>query len=186
MSSSAEAIVEELKAVFPSKRPHPFVPMANSTLGDEPLQVAAAFADKDDWTELRPDWLDDVPEGLGSALSFLSDEAIRFYIPAYIAADLSGALGRVDPAFILTHGFDDRSRGKPIRPRGDRTWTDFSRARWDSLTRSQATAIAHYLEWCVRQRGGAAPGHALVEALAAYWYPRAGGLDPVLSPADDD
>src|SRR4051812_47440669 len=105
MDSSAAAIIEELQSVFPARRPGLFVPMVNSVQGDEPLEAAACFADKEDWTELLPEWLDEVPDGLGSALHFLSDAAIRFYIPAYLAADLAGGLRSVEPAFSLVHGF---------------------------------------------------------------------------------
>jgi hypothetical protein len=175
MISSAAAIVEELRMAFPSTRAGRFVPMVNSLRGDEPQQVEADFADKEDWTRLRPEWLDAVPDGLASALSFLADEAIRFYLPAYLAADLMGALHHVDPTFALVHGLDDMSRDQKMRPRKEQTWTDFARARWDGLTQKQAAAVAHYLEWRV-ERDGLTIGHNIVEALGAYWYARAAGL----------
>lgn len=177
MPSSAATIIEELKAAFPAKRAAPFVPIVNSVQGDEPAQIAADFADKDDWTQLAPEWLDMVPDGFASALSFLGDEAIRFYIPAYLVADLMGALHRVDPTFPLFHGFTAMSRGERIRPRKEKTWTDFARARWDGLTQEQAAAVVHYLEWYVEKER---PAHQVVEALAAYWYVRAAGLQPDL------
>lgn len=179
MTSSAAIIVDELRDAFPPTRTARFVPMVNSRQGDEPLRVEADFADKDDWTTLRPDWLDASPDGLGSALSFLAEEAIRFYIPAYLAADLTGGLHGVDPVFSLVHGFDDMSRHRRIRPRKERTWTDFARARWDGLSREQAAAVAHYLEWRVA-RDGMIVGRAVTEALKAYWYARSAGLDPDL------
>lgn len=183
MPSSAAAIVEELKAAFPAVRGGRFVPMVNGVVRrDEPLQVEADFADKDDWTKLLPEWLDAVPNGLASALSFLGDEAIRFYIPAYLVADLMGALHQVDPTFKLVHGFDDLSRGQRIWPRKEETWTDFARARWDGLAQMQAAAVVHYLEWRV-ERGGLDLEHNIVEALAAYWYARAAGLQPDFSKA---
>jgi len=142
--------------------------MVNSAQGDEPLRVIAAFADKDDWTKLKPEWLDAVPSGLASALSFLADEAICLYIPAYLVADVMGALQKVDPTFTLVHGFDRRSRNKEIRPQKEETWTDFSRARWSGLTQKQAAAIVHYLEWRVRRDGFPIENSSVVEALTAY------------------
>lgn len=180
MSSSAAAVVEELQTAFPAKRPRRFVAMVNSIQGDEPLQIEADFADKYDWTQLIPEWLDAVPGGLASALSFLSDEAIRFYIPAFLAADLTSTLHRVDPTFVLVHGFDEMSRGQRIGPKSAETWTDSACARWDNLTQDQAVAIVHYLEWRVEQ-DGLGIQYNVVEALAAYWYPRAAGLQPALS-----
>jgi hypothetical protein len=93
------------------------------------LRVIAAFDDKDDWTTLAPEWLDKVPSGLGSALSFLSDEAICFYISAYIVAGMTTALQMVDPTFRLTHGFDHRSHNKKVRPHSEKTWTEYARNR---------------------------------------------------------
>ena len=151
--------------------------MVNSNQGDEPAQVEGDFADKHDWTKLQPEWLDAAPDGLGSALSFLADEAIRFYIPAYLEADLMGTLKMVDPAFALVHGFDDMSRDQRIWKRRSETWTDFARARWDGLSRQQAAAITRYLEWRV-ERDGPDVSHNIAEALTAYWYARAAGLQP--------
>lgn len=81
MTSSADAVIEEIRQAFPARRQGRFLPLVNSAQGYEPLRVIAAFDDKDDWTKLAPEWLDKVPSGLGSALSFLADEALRFYIP---------------------------------------------------------------------------------------------------------
>ncbi|WOI52024.1 DUF6714 family protein [Parvularcula sp. LCG005] len=178
--SSASAIIDELKAAFPAIRERRFEPLVNSLQGDEPAQVEADFSDKDDWTKLSPSWLDRVPDGLGSALSFLSNEAIRFYIPAFMAADLAGALHRVDPAFHLVHGFDDKSRRRKIRADKRETWGDVACACWDRLAQDQVCAIVHYLEWRV-ERDGTDIEHRVVEALAAYWYPRAAGHWPDFS-----
>ncbi|MFL6735318.1 MAG: hypothetical protein ACJ8EY_11580, partial [Sphingomicrobium sp.] len=81
--SDAEKVVSEITAAFPARRPAPFEPMVNSINGDEPALTAAAFADKDDWTNLDWKWLDEAADGWASAMSFLSDEAACFYIPAY-------------------------------------------------------------------------------------------------------
>jgi hypothetical protein len=172
MSAADDAISEELRSAFPATRAARFSTLVNSVQGDEPLQVEADFADKDDWTKLLPEWLDTVPNGLSSALSFLSDEAIRFYIPAYLVADLKGALFQVDPTFCLVRGFDDMSRDLRIWPRKAETWTDFARSRWDGLNQQQAMAIVHYLEWRI-VRDGVDTAHDVNEALTAYWYMRA-------------
>ncbi|MBV8564655.1 MAG: hypothetical protein JO273_04265 [Methylobacteriaceae bacterium] len=176
MRSTVCMILDELKGAFPAKRNGPFSPLVNGTPRVEPLKTEQAFSDKDDWTKLDPDWLDLVPDGLGSALNFLSVEAICFYIPAYLAADLTGRLGRVDPAFYLVHGFDDMSRDREVRiwPRERLTWTAYGRMRWERLTRQQALVIVHYLEWRVACDGSDVR-HGLVEALKYYWYERAAG-----------
>jgi hypothetical protein len=70
------------------------------------------------------------------------------------------------------------SRDQRIRPREDKTWTDFARARWDGLSRKQAAAVACYLEWRV-DKDGLDVSHNIAEALTAYWYARAAGNQPV-------
>ena len=166
--------MKELRAAFPARRAAAQFPLVDSFQGTEPARVVACFRDEPDWTALRPGWLDSVPDGLGSALSFLSPAAIRFYIPAYMTADLGGGLHSVDPTFSLVHGFDDLSRDARIRPRGETTWTDFSRARWDGLSPRQAAAVSRYLEWRAL-RDGPVLSAGIVQALGCYWYRRAPG-----------
>ena len=176
MTFSADAVIEEVRQAFPARRQGRFLPLVNSTQGDEPLRVIAAFDDKDDWTTLAPEWLDKVPSGLGSALSFLADEALRFYIPAYVVADMVSTLRMVDPAFALTNGFDRRSRNERGSPHGEQTRADRARVRWSGLTKEQALAIVHYLEWRVqrdRRDHGHIADNSIVEALKTYWYDRA-------------
>jgi hypothetical protein len=167
MNPVAAAILDELRDASPAERTVRFSSLVNSRQGDEPLGVERDFADKDNWTKLQPEWLDTVP-----ALSFLSNEAICFYIPAYLAADLAGRLRLADPAFALVHGFDDMSREQRIWRRSEETWSDYARARWSGLTQEQVLAVVHYLEWRVT-RDGVDLEHGIVEALKAYWYARA-------------
>lgn len=173
--SNAEEVAKEITTAFPSIRPESFEPLVNSNQGDEPALTAAAFKDKDDWTALEWKWLDEAPEGMASALAFLSDKAACFYIPAYMVADVNGALKRVDPTYSLISGFDDYSRGHPIWPRGSETWTDYSTIRWSHLTRTQARAVARYLEWRM-SLDDLGTEHGLAEALRSFWYVRAAGV----------
>jgi hypothetical protein len=172
MDPAAADVLVEIEAVFPALRAARFDPMANSAQGEEPRLTAEAFSDKDDWTRLASKWLDEAPEGWATALSFLSDEAACFYIPAFIAADLRGELTRAEPAFHLTHGFDNFSRDQPIRPGAPETWTDYGKQRWSHLTSEQACAIVSYLEWRIA-KDGMDIAYAESEALSAFWYNRA-------------
>jgi hypothetical protein len=174
MTTPAETILDELMRAFPATRPEPFASLINSDKGDEPVWVEHAFRDKADWIELDPDWLDQLPNGLSSALSFLSNEAICFYIPAFIAADLKGRLGNANPVFQLTHGFAQGVGDQRIHPRRPNTWGDHARERWRRLTPAQARAIVHYLEWRAGQHYPVLSG-PIAEALEAYWYERAAG-----------
>lgn len=169
MPTAAQTMQEELARAFPPTRLRPFEPLVTSTQGDEPVQVARAFQNKTDWTLLRDDWLEAIP----CALHFLSNEAICFYIPAFIAADVRDRLNMTDPVFALTHGFAHGMSDTPMRGHKPPIYGDYARSRWAPLTPQQALAIVHYLEWCVAQKR---PGSdAITEALQAYWYTRAAG-----------
>jgi hypothetical protein len=176
MTVSADAVIEEIRQAFPARRQGRFLQLVNSAQDDEPLRVIAAFDDKDDWTTLAPEWLDKVPSGLGSALNFLADEAICFYMPAYIVADMTTALQMVDPTFTLTHGFAHRSHNKRVKSQSEKTSTEYARNRWSRLSHAQAAAIVRYLEWRVlrdRRDHGHIVNNSIVEALGTYWYDRA-------------
>ena len=105
MKQAPQRLIDDIHAAFPARRATPFRPLVNSNQGCEPADVARDFADREDWTRLDPEWLDASPDGLGSALSFLSDEAACFYIPAWMVADMREQLSQSDPSFHLTHGF---------------------------------------------------------------------------------
>ena len=173
MTIPADGVIEETTRAFPARRPGRFFPLVNSAQGDEPLRIIAAFDDKDDWTKLEPEWLDKVPSGLGSALSFLADEAICFYIPAYIVADMTTGLQMVDPAFTLTHGFARVSHHERVRPQREKMSTEHARNRWSRLSPEQVVAVVHYLEWRLQRDHGVIVDNEIAEALGSYWYDRA-------------
>ncbi len=147
--------------------------LRGSDEGEEPNLVELAFADKDDWRTIEPEFLDKAPDGFASALSFFSDEAFRYFLPAYLIADLDDRLELVDPVFHLTHGLDDEHRDKPINPRrfGDRTWLDARRYRFSVFTSAEARAIVAYLEF--RALGDEFDRARISQAIASYWGARA-------------
>jgi hypothetical protein len=64
--------------------------------------------------------------------AFFSDQAFRFYLAAYLLADLRGELQQANVVFALTHGLDRASRDKKINPRryGERTWFEHARDKF--------------------------------------------------------
>jgi hypothetical protein len=171
MTSTVESIAREIQSVFPATRSLSQFPLVSSSMGDEPTWVAESFLDKTDWPLIDTSWLDDAPNGLGSALSFLSNEAVCFYIPAYLLADLRGQLSRSDPFISLTRGFDISSHNQRLVKHKDYTWTDYGRERWANLTPEQALAVVHYLEW--RAQNDHFSRQDITHALHCYWYERA-------------
>lgn len=182
LATRRDALLAEIRHVFPARRPEPFPPLVLNLLSSDGAQAAAAFADAMDWTVLDSAWLHAVPNadnGLTSARSFLSDAALHFYLPAYITASLKLEL---DMMQTLTLGFDLCTRDALIdeaRPeRG--TWGTYTRARWAGLTPGQVRAVARFMAWhvAVHERWSEASkgphwDRGVVEALAYYWGPRA-------------
>jgi hypothetical protein len=146
--------------------------LRGSDLGDEPYQVEQEFRGKRDWRILDARFLDEAPGGLGSALSFFSQEAFRFYIPAYMSADIRGQLERVDPVFHLTHGLERSSMHHRINPElyGDLTWFEYGRLNFLIFTFEEAAAIVDYL--CIRREESEFDRKIINEALENYWNGR--------------
>ena len=154
--------------------------------GCEPYDEVSQFHGRDRWAALEPAFLD----ARYCALSFFSEGAFRFFLPAYLVADLHDALLTADPTFHLCHGFAASAsehavggrtfvrRAGPdvfVNPRryGAMTWADHARHRLAVFTREEAGAIVAYLE-C--KRAAAAAGFAreqIDQALDAYWRERA-------------
>ena len=127
---------------------------------------------KRDWTLLTAEFIDQAPAGLGSALSFLSDAAFRFYIPAYILADLDGKLQRANPLFHLTYGLESASRNEPVNPLryGALTWFDYAQQRFLGFDQAQRSAVAEYLNF--KKLSGELLDEdvaAIEEALVCFW-----------------
>jgi len=147
--------------------------LVGSLEGDEPARLAAELQDRTDWRLLDAAFLDQLPDGYGSALSFFSDEAFRYFLPAYLIADLDGALRVVDPTFHLFHGLDDATHAEPVNPRryGERTWLHAQSHRFSTFTRTEAAAIVAYLRYKAAHDDFARP--QIEQAIARYWGPRA-------------
>lgn len=184
LSAARDALLVEIRRAFPARRPEPFPPLVDDPWSNEARRVASAFAGATDWTVLDADWLHEVPNapnGLVSALSFLSPAALRFYLPAYLTAALKLQL---DPMHSLTFGFDARTRDDLISAKQPERGTcgAYARARWAALTPQQVGAVARFLEWRVAlawKWRDVLPGmdwdRDAAEALAHYWGPRAAG-----------
>ncbi len=148
--------------------------LRGSNEGDEPFLVEREFAGKNDWTRLDAEFLDQAPDGFGSALSFFSDEAFHFYLPAYLIADIDGALDSSNPVFHLCHGLDDHSKNDRVNPRryGERTWLDERRHQFAIFNRAEAAAIVEYFK--IKRDADDFLKDTVEQALKNYWLDRAG------------
>jgi hypothetical protein len=147
--------------------------LRSSNEGEEPYLVEKEFQDKQDWRTIDPAFLDQAPDGFASALNFFSDEAFRYFLPAYLLADLDGKLDSVDPVFHLCHGLDNASRAEPVNTRrfGSRTWFDEQRHRFSAFTVAEAGAILAYLRFKAEHEE--VNRCEIEEAIANYWSGRA-------------
>lgn len=158
--------------------------IADSRFGDEPGEIASAFSGRHDWRALEPAFLD----AHYVALSFFTEGALRFYLPAYLVADTRQLLQTADPVFPLVYqlaewAVDTRAGGEVferrhgagalVNPRlyGAMRSDDYARYRLSVFAREEAGAIVSYLEW---RRDADPHGRPHIEhALEVYWRDRA-------------
>ena len=150
--------------------------LRGSNEGDEPYLLESEFKGKTDWHTLDHKFIDRAPDGYGSALSFFSDEAFRFYLPAYLVADIDGHLKQSDPVFHLCYGLDDRSKSKPVNPLryGNRTWLDEATHKFAMFSETQCAAIVAYLRF-KRDNAMDFEADTINQAIDNYWDARAQG-----------
>ena len=173
-----ETIKRLIRRAFADTPRPPNDALRNSSQSDEPFLVEEEFADKLDWRDLEAGFLDQAPDGFASALSFFSGRAFRYYLPAYLIADLSDRLERVDPAFYLWYGLDDETASKVVNPLldGERTWREEVAERFGGFAELEMEAIVAYLRYKAANDEHNRP--KIMQALSNYWLPRLGLGDP--------
>jgi hypothetical protein len=146
--------------------------LRGSNEGEEPYLLEDAFKDRNDWELLDAAFIDQAPDGFGSSLSFFSDEAFRFYLPAYMIADIDGKLDRQSPVFHLTHGLTNSQQFKRVNPLryGERTWFDSAVHKYAIFNNAQSLAIIQYLSFCLKKDRDECVG--IQQALSNYWLKR--------------
>ena len=108
-----EFVIEEIRAAFGSNNYPGDAYLQGSFEGCEPYEEVGFFKGKKDWRTLDAQMLD----AHYSALSFFSEAGFRFFLPAYLIADVRGELRTADPLFHLTGGFFVSSIEVPVQSR---------------------------------------------------------------------
>lgn len=81
------------------------------------------------------------------ALSFFSDEAFRYYIPAFMIADLNDKLNFNDPTVRLCWQLTPQSENKKLAEvYGGKTIGERARICFDEFSKDQVSAIVDYLK----------------------------------------
>lgn len=144
--------------------------LTESTYGEEPAALVEAFRGKDDWRALDAAFLDPAPDGWGTALSFFSPAAYRFYLPAYLLADLRRELETSDPVARLCTYVTPQAEGQKIAKFwGGGTMGRHARRTFEGFDCRQVAAIVSYLWWRLAED---ANDLVIEQALEHYWLPR--------------
>ena len=108
-----ERIIEHIREAFrETERPSDAF-LQGSHEGCEPAESVVPFIGVTDWSQLDPVILD----ASYDVLSFFSEGGFRYFLPAYLIADLQAQLQTADPACHLTNGFFDKVFKLPVGPR---------------------------------------------------------------------
>jgi hypothetical protein len=86
-SSFVTALIDKIVSAF-AEVEYPGDDHLTNSIGDEPEALIDDFRGKTDWRKLAPEFLNQAPDGWGTALAFFSAEALQFYLPAYLIADI--------------------------------------------------------------------------------------------------
>lgn len=163
MSMAAEMVEAEIRRVFPAHRPEAFGPLAEGDR-DEHVRIRADLAAVTDWTTLSPE----VTAGIdcNSGFGFLTKEAARSYLPAFLIADLRGSDLNTNLASHLSI-CDPSTQTDEVT-----AWQlEILRNYWDALAPDRAAAVCHYLEWRIARHSIEIERGAAF-SLSAYWYLR--------------
>jgi hypothetical protein len=161
--------IEQIKIAFATVEYPGDRDITSSTYGEEPEALQRDFIGKTDWRSIDYKFLDRAPEGWHSALSFFSDRAFHFYLPAYLIADIQGELKEVFPEFHLCYGINTGYKNVKIaKIWGGGTVASHARQRFDHFSTEQAAVIVDYLQW----KPNISEDQEIIEALENYWLVR--------------
>ena len=181
-----QRVIEHIRQAFcDTERPGDAF-LQGSHEGCEPGESVAPFIGVADWSQLDPVILD----ASYHALSFFSEGGFRYFLPAYLIADLEAQLQTADPVFHLTNGFSDKvveipagqriyrktfGKSALVNPRryGAMTWHDHARGQLSVFTREEAAAIVSYLEYKRDADPHRLNAEDITAALDSFWRDRA-------------
>ena len=183
---NTQLVIEQIRQAFSDTERPGDAFLQGSHEGCEPGEAIAPFIGVTDWSQLDPKVLD----ANYTALSFFSEGGFRYFLPAYLIADLQERLQTADPVFHLTNGFSgkvvtipvaNRSYKKTIgksafvNPRryGAMTWYDHARCQLSIFTREEAGAIVAYLEYKRDADPHSFNAEEINASLDGFWRDRA-------------
>jgi hypothetical protein len=109
--------------------------------------------EKDDWSQIPQDDLD----RYSGSLTFLDPDGMRFYLPAFMLADIDQQGSNCSDQFDLLSRFIDLS--------------DHSKKQFSLLSLQQRSVVADYLRYVQDQPGHWLYVHRIDYALESFWDP---------------
>src|SRR5215212_9161940 len=192
--SDIEDVIEKIQGAFAGNE-HPGGRFLQGSFeGCEPYEEVGPFENEKDWRGIDAGFLD----GHANALNFFSEAGFRFFLPAYLIADLRGHLSVADPLFQLTHGFSDRTTEIPANGRtfvirygksafinqrryGAATFYEYARYRLSVFTKEEASAIVAYLKFKRDLDPDVFDREDIEAALNLFWLEREQTAPPAAS-----
>ena len=164
-----ETLIEQVRSAF-SSTVYPGDDHLTDSFGEEADALEVAFRGRTDWRALDAAFINQAPGGWGSALSFFSAQALQFYLPAYLIADLQGVLDTGDATtrlcMFVTPMVETR---KLARVYGGGTLGEHARREFAVFDAAQVSAIVAYLWWKLECEGY---NPSIEQALENYWLGR--------------
>ena len=181
-----ETVIKKIRKAFGNNAYPGDSYLQGSFDGCEPYEEVVPFKGREDWEHIDGEVLDKH----SGALNFFSEAGLRFFLPAYLIADLKGELRSADPVFVLTHGFGDLAVNVPTKTRafvreigrttlvnpkryGAMTFYDYARWRLAVFSREEAQAIVAYLRYRRDTDFEDLDKKRIDAALNLYWLERA-------------
>ena len=166
-----DELIEKIERAFADVKYPGDDDLTDSTVGEEPAALKEEFRGKTDRSKLDANFLNYAPDGWGSALSFFSGNALRFYLPIYLVADIRGELWGSDPSVRLCASLTPGGEQVKISKMwGGGTMGERARETYAQFNAEQVSAVVAYLWWKLDAEDG--NNFTIEQALENYWLER--------------
>lgn len=164
-STTKDQLIETIYAAFAEVEYPGDDNLVDQSYGEEPDFVRIHFLGHNDWRKLTYEFID-----VDGALSFLTDRAFRFYLPAFLVADVNDKLELNDPTVRLCWSANPQSESEKLAEVwGARTVGERALACFEDFSKDQVVAIVAYLQWRLAKDEY---NPSIEQALEHYWLPR--------------
>lgn len=165
VSFSKEQLLQKIEKAFCDVNYPGDENLVSSSYGEEPELVKQHFRGQKDWRKMSAEELD-----LDGALSFFSDETLRFFLPAFLIADINEELSFNDPSIRLCWALSSQAEGQKIaKAWGGETIGQRARKCFVAFSKEQVHAIVAYLNYKLSKDEY---NPIIQQALENYWLER--------------